>query len=114
MEEKPSPAIRQAPIVQRDLEELSDHIALDSPPSAQRFLTAARNEFERLAEMPGLGGVWEDAPHRMQDMRVWPITGFENYLVFYRPISGGIEIVRVLHSARDFPTFFGKRRKPVE
>jgi toxin ParE1/3/4 len=27
-----------------------------------------------------------------------------NYLIFYRPISDGIEIVRVLHGARDIPT----------
>jgi plasmid stabilization system protein ParE len=30
------------------------------------------------------------------------ITGFENYLIFYRPLAGGgIEIIRVLHGAQD-------------
>ncbi len=32
---------------------------------------------------------------------MWPIRGFENYLVFYRPIEEGIEVTRVLHGARD-------------
>jgi toxin ParE1/3/4 len=32
---------------------------------------------------------------------VWPIKGFANYLIFYRMRSNSIEIVRVLHGARD-------------
>jgi toxin ParE1/3/4 len=35
-------------------------------------------------------------------MRFWPVTGFRNYLVFYFPLSDGVEIVRVLHAARDW------------
>lgn len=34
-------------------------------------------------------------------MRRWPVTGFENYLVYYRPLRDGIEIIRILHGARD-------------
>jgi len=37
---------------------------------------------------------------------VWPIKGFKNYLIFYRPIEQGVEIVRVLHGARDMPSVF--------
>lgn len=108
MDEKPAaPVIHKAPIVLLDLAELSDHIARDSPKSAHRFLIEARNAFEELARMPGLGGVWEDAPRRIKEMRVWPIPGFENYLIFYRQTSDGIEVVRVLHGARDLPALFG-------
>ena len=38
--------------------------------------------------------------------RVWRVEGFERYLIFYRPVGSGIEVVRVLHAARDFPTIF--------
>jgi hypothetical protein len=37
-----------------------------------------------------------------QDVRFWPIGGFRKYLIFYRSVGDeGIEIIRVLHGARD-------------
>lgn len=32
------------------------------------------------------------------------IKGFEDYLIFYRPLADGVEIVRVLHGKRNIPT----------
>jgi toxin ParE1/3/4 len=31
---------------------------------------------------------------------------FMNYLIFYRPIGGGIDVLRVLHGARDIDRIF--------
>jgi plasmid stabilization system protein ParE len=31
------------------------------------------------------------------------VPGFESYLVFYVPSPGVVEVVRVLHGARDLP-----------
>jgi len=31
---------------------------------------------------------------------------FGCYVIFYAPIEGGIDVVRVLHSARDIDSFF--------
>ena len=39
-----------------------------------------------------------------------PVRDFEKHLVFYRPIVGGIELVRVLHSARDTSAILGQER----
>ena len=35
------------------------------------------------------------------DLRFWPIKRYRNYLVMYRPLDDGVEIIRVLHGARD-------------
>jgi toxin ParE1/3/4 len=35
------------------------------------------------------------------DLRSFPVSRFRAYQVFYRPIRGGIEVLRVLHGARD-------------
>jgi toxin ParE1/3/4 len=51
--------------------------------------------------MPALGSVWESDHPELAGLRVLPIRGFENYLVFYRSMADRIEIVRVLHGARD-------------
>ena len=39
-------------------------------------------------------------------MRMRPVRGFEKYLNFYMPRADGIEIVRILHSARDIESLF--------
>jgi len=39
-------------------------------------------------------------------LRVWPIKAFENYLIFYQPTDAGIDVVRVIHAARDIEALF--------
>jgi toxin ParE1/3/4 len=36
-------------------------------------------------------------------LRSFPV---KNYVIFYRPLEDGIEIVRVLHGAQDLPPLF--------
>ncbi|MBI4604738.1 MAG: type II toxin-antitoxin system RelE/ParE family toxin [Planctomycetes bacterium] len=36
------------------------------------------------------------------------MRGFEQHLVFYRPVEDGIEVVRVLHGARDLRAILGE------
>jgi toxin ParE1/3/4 len=84
-----------------DLREQRDYIAQDSVTAAERFLSAAEEAFERLAEMPGTGVVRAVRNPRLGRIRQWPISGFERYLIFYRETAAGIEVVRVLHGARD-------------
>ena len=69
--------------------------------TALRFYDAAAATCEKLARMPGMGERRESPHPRLAGLRVWRIEGFPNHLIFYRPIDGGIEVVRVLHAARD-------------
>ena len=68
---------------------------------ADRFFTEAELTFERLAGMPGMGNRYEPDEPLYADLRYFPISRFRMYLVFYRPIHGGIEVLRDLHGARD-------------
>jgi len=43
---------------------------------------------------------------RWSAARTWPLKGFERYLIFYRPLSDGVEILRVTHGARDIARLF--------
>ena len=52
-------------------------------------------KFKLLAREPGLGRVRDDL---MPELQSFP---FERYVIFYRRVHKGIEVVRVLHSARD-------------
>jgi toxin ParE1/3/4 len=85
----------------RDLDEQARFIQRDSPDAAIRFLAAAEASFQRLAAMPELGERLEFEHKELIGLRAWQVRGFENYVIFYRPVEHGVEIVRVLHAARD-------------
>lgn len=78
------------------------YIREGTPSTARRFRTEAEATFQNLAGMPGLGKRYEHEHAALAELRFFPLSSpFEVYLVFYRPVAGGIEIVRVLHGARD-------------
>ncbi|HWE39015.1 MAG TPA: type II toxin-antitoxin system RelE/ParE family toxin [Isosphaeraceae bacterium] len=86
----------------QDLVDIAYHyISRGSPTTAQRFRGQAETLFRQLADMPGLGTSYDPDHPALAELRFLPITRFKNHLVFYRPIAGGIEVVRVLHGARD-------------
>ena len=92
-----------------DVENCANYLLERSVVAAIRFADAVAAEFDKLAEMPGMGALREFANPNYAGMRSWPITGFENYLIFYVPLENGIQVVRVLHGARDIDNIFGER-----
>lgn len=94
----------QRPSVREDLLEHYVFIGRDNPGAAERFLQAAEETFEKLAEMPNVGRRWESPHKRLQGVRIWRVKGFENWLIFYRPINDGIDVLHVFHGARDIAT----------
>lgn len=38
---------------------------------------------------------------KLKDLRSWPISGYRNYLVFYIALDREIDVLRVVHGARD-------------
>jgi toxin ParE1/3/4 len=97
----PSPSIIVRPRARRDLNEIADYISQDSVEAGRRFYAAAQEAFQQLVDMPGIGRVREVQNPQMIGVRSWSIHEFSNYLVFYRPTATGIEVLRVLHGARD-------------
>jgi toxin ParE1/3/4 len=69
---------------------------------ADRFLASAEATFQRLAGMPQMGTAYEHEHPALVGLRFLPLSSpFTKFQVFYRPVTDGIEIVRVLHGARD-------------
>lgn len=94
-------AVRRLPLARLDLLEAVAYLAERSEASARRFRTEAEATFRRLAGLPGLGTRYDSSRPDLADLRYLPISRFRNWIVFYRPTSEGIEVVRVLHGARD-------------
>jgi len=74
--------------------------------------TFSRTARRLLARTPELGGLFESHNPHFSGMRIWQVKGFRSILVFYRVLPGSVEIVRVLHGARDFAALFGEEGAP--
>src|SRR5215468_7197472 len=98
--------ILKTPQAEADLLEIASFIAEDNLDAAERFVDAAEAAFTQLAALPSIGLTVPFQSALAQGLRVWRVEGFERYLIFYRPGESGIEVVRILHAARDFPTIF--------
>jgi toxin ParE1/3/4 len=88
------PKIIVAPLAQTDIDEIWDYIARDSTLNADRFVEAIERRFGLLADNPGLGVARDDLRPGLR------LLVYARYLIYYRPIHGGIEVVRVVHGAR--------------
>lgn len=82
-----------------DLQAIYRHLRSDDEAVARRFLEAAYNSFEFLAENPFVGRARPEFGHA--DLRSWRVQGFRSHLIFYRPQEGRVQIWRVLHGSRD-------------
>lgn len=91
------------PAAEVDLSEIVDFIRRDSPGAARRILGELRAAMQRLAAMPQMGHVREDLVE--EPVRFWPVR---SYLIIYRPEAEPLEIVRILHGARDVRSILGE------
>jgi toxin ParE1/3/4 len=72
---------------------------------ANRFVDALKRTYAGAAKHPGMGSPrWQWTSPRLAGVRSCLIQEFPSYLVFYRPTEGMIEVIRVLHGARDIVT----------
>ena len=98
--------IQKTPQARADLTDIASFIAKDNSDFAERFLTAAEAAFDLLASMPLMGRMIYFKSKSAQNIWLGHVQGFERYLIFYRTIEQGVEIVRVLHGARDIARLF--------
>ena len=84
----------------QDLNEIHDFIAEDSLSMALRFINTLQEKCHLLAQSPAIGRSREElAP----SLRSFPVG---KHVIFYRDAQDGIEIIRILHGARDIPPLF--------
>lgn len=57
-----------------------------------------------LADLPKLGPGGRFRSRGLNRIRVWPIRGFDKILMIYAPERSGIDVLRIVHGARDLDT----------
>jgi toxin ParE1/3/4 len=105
----PEPDFILAPCVEGELWAIWEFIAQDNPDAATRVIEAAYKTFTALAVTPTLGKPRKFRDPRLKGIRSWHISGYDNYLIFYRKIAGGIHVLHAYHGARDIEALFGRK-----
>jgi toxin ParE1/3/4 len=93
-----------APRADADLKAIWDHIGItnNSPETAKQFLDRLFEKFTLLATQPLLGELRDDLRPGLR------IFAAENYIILYYPLSDGVEIIGIVHGARDYESLFQK------
>jgi toxin ParE1/3/4 len=92
------------PQAEEEVDAIVATIARDNLDTAVRFYDRVQESFEFLADWPQAGTRRRTRDPALRGLRSYPIRGYRTYLVFYLPLAdGGVDIVRVIHGARDIP-----------
>ena len=87
--------VSKRPLALADLAEIWSVIADDSEANADRFLSRLETKLKLLASQPKMG---RERPELLANMRSFP---YARYVIFFIAQADGIDIVRVVHGARD-------------
>jgi plasmid stabilization system protein ParE len=90
------------PSAKRDVNDIWDYIANDNIEAADRVLEALESAMVKLAKSPGVGH-WRE---ELTDKRHRFFLVY-SYLIVYRHEAKPLQIVRVLHAARDVQSILG-------
>lgn len=94
------PHVTRRPLAETDILEIWDYIADDSAAASDRWVDHLDAQFRVLATQSKTSRVRDElAP----GVRSFPVG---RYVVFYVPLDDGIDVVRVLHGARDIDAVF--------
>jgi toxin ParE1/3/4 len=93
-------SVHRSPEAEADLQSTLSYLAERSPPAAKRYAKQFQGKIRLIANQPAVGRKRDALRPGLRSVVVHP------YVLFYRFTDTQIEIVRVLHGARDLPTFF--------
>jgi toxin ParE1/3/4 len=86
----------RTPKADQDLEQIVRFIAKDNLRAAFHWIEEIEALFQVLATQPEIGERWQS--RRLGELRR---HAFGRYVVYFQPIDGGVEIIRVVHGARE-------------
>jgi len=86
---------RKRPQADIDLNLIWDYIAADNVNAANRQIERIGGVFEMLVQSPMAG---RERPDLRRGLRCFPVG---SYLVFYFPLSDGVEVVRIMSGRQD-------------
>ncbi len=89
-----------SPEAQADLVEIGGYIALDSERHAEAFVARLRDKAIRIALAPRIYRARDDLSPGLRSAAIG------DYVILFRIVHNGIEVVHVTHGARDLKRLF--------
>jgi toxin ParE1/3/4 len=95
------PRVLRRPLAAADIAEIWDYIAEDSIAQADAWVDRLDETLRLPATQPRMGRLRDESSPGLRSLP------FGRYVIFYEPLDDGIDVVRVLHAARDVDAQFG-------
>lgn len=89
-------------LASKDLNEIADYFAKNNLEAGERFFRAFNRKCKQLVAFPNSGKSYAEIRSDLRGLSL------EGYIIFYRILGDGIEILRVVSGRRNFPTLFEK------
>ncbi|MBL1179007.1 type II toxin-antitoxin system RelE/ParE family toxin [Pantanalinema sp. GBBB05] len=87
-------------LASQDLNEIADYFAENSLEAGEKFFRAFNRKCQQLITFPNSGKSYAVIRPGLRGLSL------EGYIIFYRVLDDGIEILRVVSGRRDFPPLF--------
>jgi plasmid stabilization system protein ParE len=81
-------------------------MAVSPKSKACRDGTLVRRTIQSLSQNPHVGPRYSSSNPRIQNLRSWPVAGFEAIRIYYALEEDAIHVIRILHRKRDVSTSF--------
>lgn len=94
----------------RDVDDIWDYIAAESPRSADHLIESIYREILRIATSPRIGHTRLDLI-KQKSLRFWAVAG---HLIVYRGTTSETTILAVLHGSRDIPSILRERASQAQ
>lgn len=95
------PTVALSSRAQADIVDRIAYLATFSAAASDKFAAALKSALHRLESSPRIGFAFPTRRRRLKGIRVMVVPKFRNYCIFYRESNDTIEVMRVLHGARD-------------
>jgi toxin ParE1/3/4 len=89
------------PLANQDIDAHVNYLCVYNEKAAFRLFDSIRLTLTQIAKIPKIGVSYPLQNSRLAGLRKWPIKDFSNYIIFYLEKPEKIEVVRILHGARD-------------
>jgi len=87
-------------LASRDLNAITDYFAANNLDAGERFFREFNRKCQQLVAFPNSGKSYAQIRPDLRGL------SFEGYIIFYRVLNDGIEILRVVSGRRNFPSLF--------
>ena len=99
--------IIETPEAVDDVMKVADYIAARSSLNASdRFLEAVKSTYRQIADMPSIGAERDYGQPDLKGMRMWRVTKYPRFLVFYVTTGRELIILHVLNGSQDLDAIF--------